>query len=385
MKNTNACSSTILLIVFVSCSVTLLATAGNAQSTSILDTFEDGDLFDDNPVSWISEWGQTTLMDNSLVLSRAGGDGAIAKMQVEPRTNWSIRSQVRLNSGSFIGLGIDDWAWMGAQPNGYLTLGIGDNEWVTLFVPLNPMQEDIMVQFESTDSMIRAWAWSLDSPMPEEPQLQMAAAMRPSLPMVWARDLDHAIFAEGLFRFVQVSTEPIRDIPTQPGDFNTDGLVDAADIDLLSAAVRLGDHRVEFDLNHDSLVDQADRFELVREILNTHFGDSNLDGEFSSTDFVGVFQAGHYEDNVDGNSGWVTGDWDGNGDFRSADIVLAFEEGGYERGPRTTMNAIPESTSSTLFVVGVLGIAILSPARRKGFGFRHDAILKLGPGKVREF
>ena len=96
-------------------------------------------------------------------------------------------------------------------------------------------------------------------------------------------------------------------------DFDDDGDVDADDIDLLSAGVRNAD--LAFDLNQDGVADGNDRELMINVSLHTTVGDSNLDGVFNSQDLVLVFTAGQYEDNVPGNSGWASGDWDGDGDF----------------------------------------------------------------------
>ncbi|MCA9217525.1 MAG: tandem-95 repeat protein [Planctomycetales bacterium] len=58
-------------------------------------------------------------------------------------------------------------------------------------------------------------------------------------------------------------------------------------------------------------------------------GDSNHDGVFNSSDFVLVFQAGEYEDGIEGNSTFEEGDWDGDGDFTTGDFVFAFTAGTY--------------------------------------------------------
>ncbi len=121
--------------------------------------------------------------------------------------------------------------------------------------------------------------------------------------------------------------------PPQPdGDFNNDGLLTAADIDTLSTAVRMNSTDLQYDLNADQAVNDADREVWVNELKNTYFGDADLDGEFNSADFVAVFQEGQYEDNVPANSGWATGDWNGDAEFTSDDFVTAFQSGGYEFG-----------------------------------------------------
>ena len=56
--------------------------------------------------------------------------------------------------------------------------------------------------------------------------------------------------------------------------------------------------------------------------------------------------AGEYEDDMDGNSTWEEGDWNGDGDFSSADLVLAFTEGNYSREALPARAAIGEWKAS---------------------------------------
>ena len=137
------------------------------------------------------------------------------------------------------------------------------------------------------------------------------------------------------------------------GDFDGSGVLDAADIDQLSQAVTVG--TLSFDLNNDAAVNQEDRRVWVEDLKKTYFGDSNLDGEFNSGDFVVAFTAGEYEDAVVGNSTWGEGDWDGDGDFNSSDFVAAFSAGGYENGPRPAV-AVPEPASISLVLLGLLSL-----------------------------
>ena len=145
------------------------------------------------------------------------------------------------------------------------------------------------------------------------------------------------------------------------GDFNGDSALTGADIDALSAEVRAGTNNADFDLTGDGAVDAADRTEWITVAANTFVGDSNLDGEFNSTDFIVVFSAGEYEDGIAGNSGWAEGDWDGSGDFDSGDFVAAFSAGKYELGPNPAASTVPEP--SALVLCALAGLAFLS--RRK--------------------
>ncbi|MDG2380627.1 MAG: PEP-CTERM sorting domain-containing protein [Pirellulaceae bacterium] len=141
------------------------------------------------------------------------------------------------------------------------------------------------------------------------------------------------------------------------GDFDNDGALTATDMNLLTDEVRANSNQLPFDLNDDQLVDQLDRIVWIESLKNSYFGDANLDLEFNSTDFVGVFQAGEYEDQIADNSGWSTGDWNGDGEFDSSDFVTAFQGGGFEQGKRPAA-AIPEPSSIGLLMLACLVITV---------------------------
>ena len=61
-------------------------------------------------------------------------------------------------------------------------------------------------------------------------------------------------------------------------------------------------------------LDQQDLDYFILEGLDSVYGDANLDGIFNSADLVQVFQANGYEDDVDANSTWAEGDWNGDGE-----------------------------------------------------------------------
>lgn len=161
------------------------------------------------------------------------------------------------------------------------------------------------------------------------------------------------------FRVSQVANqlELIYTFREAPGDFDNSGVFDVADLDLMTDQMMAGplaDPR--FDLTEDGLVNGADREFWVHEIGKTYFGDTNLDGQFSATDLILVFQAGQYEDTLVGNATWATGDWDGDREFSSGDLVTAFQDGGFEAGPRAPAAAVPEPSGgiAALFMAWLL-------------------------------
>jgi ELWxxDGT repeat protein len=101
------------------------------------------------------------------------------------------------------------------------------------------------------------------------------------------------------------------------GDFDGDGNVNASDIDLIQAAIRSGSMESQFDLNNDSLVNQADVDHLVRVILGTEFGDVNLDGDVDRGDVAATARG------YGGTSaGWESGDFDGDARVTLHDLVI---------------------------------------------------------------
>ena len=115
-------------------------------------------------------------------------------------------------------------------------------------------------------------------------------------------------------------------------DFNSDGQVDALDVDLLCRAISNND--LAFDLNSDQVVDREDQRFLIEDILNTSFGDANLDGIFDSSDLIQIFTHGQYENDQPADSGWATGDWNCDQEFDSGDLIAAFTNGSYVPGSR---------------------------------------------------
>ncbi|MCA9147957.1 MAG: hypothetical protein KDA92_01595, partial [Planctomycetales bacterium] len=134
------------------------------------------------------------------------------------------------------------------------------------------------------------------------------------------------------------------------GDFNDNGVLDAADLDLLAQAQVNGNGT--YDLTGDGVADYADRLFWVNDLYGTWMGDANLDGEFNSSDLVVVFAAGKYEQGAVAN--WNEGDWDGDFDFDSTDLVMAFIDGGYELGRRPALAEVPEPMGLTSILFGLL-------------------------------
>ena len=144
------------------------------------------------------------------------------------------------------------------------------------------------------------------------------------------------------------------------GDFNGSGARDVADLELLADAMATND--LAFDLNSDGTVDYGDRQYWVETLSNTFIGDSDLNGEFNSSDFVAVFSAAKYETGAEAT--WAEGDWNGDKVFDSSDFVPAFQGAGYENGARDGgLQTVPEPSAIGLLMMG--SIAMLSFRKRR--------------------
>ena len=71
-----------------------------------------------------------------------------------------------------------------------------------------------------------------------------------------------------------------------PGDLNEDGMLSAADIDLLTAALRSQETSLKFDLDGSGVVDEGDLSHTVIHHHQTWFGDADLNGTVNFADFL---------------------------------------------------------------------------------------------------
>ena len=101
------------------------------------------------------------------------------------------------------------------------------------------------------------------------------------------------------------------------GDLDGDQIRSVADIDLLQDAIHAGTHARLFDLNGDGMVDREDLDELVSNILDTTYGDTDLNGIVNHTDFERL-AANFGRSRVS----WADGDFDGDDDVDFRDFNL---------------------------------------------------------------
>jgi ELWxxDGT repeat protein len=102
-----------------------------------------------------------------------------------------------------------------------------------------------------------------------------------------------------------------------PGDVTRDFTVDEADIEVLAAAIADGSTDLRFDLTADGQVTGEDLTHLVVGILETSFGDTNLDGRVDRADLAAVAANLGATD----RPGWRSGDVNGDGRVNLRDLM----------------------------------------------------------------
>lgn len=101
------------------------------------------------------------------------------------------------------------------------------------------------------------------------------------------------------------------------GDFNTDGQVSRADVDLLYAAIAAGEFTPALDLTGDGSVDNRDANLLIEEIMRIQAGDTDLDGDVDFADFL-ILSANFGKP----SQNWLSGDFDGDEEVGFSDFLL---------------------------------------------------------------
>ena len=106
-----------------------------------------------------------------------------------------------------------------------------------------------------------------------------------------------------------------------PGDFNSDSLVNATDIDLLFDEVQATTHNDAFDLTGDGQVNSADTDYLVRDLLGSNYGDTDLDRDVDTSDLTKAIM--NFTGAAGSGKNWSDGDTDGDSDVDTSDLTKA--------------------------------------------------------------
>jgi hypothetical protein len=134
------------------------------------------------------------------------------------------------------------------------------------------------------------------------------------------------------------------------GDLDDNGVVDVADVDLLSAMILDVEGQPTpsgcdlFDMNADGIISQADKDYLIHTFLGTEFGDANLDSKVNMQDLA-TFEYGTTD------ASWANGDYDGDRIVTILDLGMLGENYGFDGSA-----SIPEPATIGLLAAGTIAL-----------------------------
>ena len=334
------------------------------------EDFTDGKLSDSG-----IDWTLTPLSLSSsdgLELNSPNGAGAGAARADLPirRQNWSIRTQARLlRDLGVLGAGVGETGvgdtFNGIGVNSGVVLGKAGQlltDWIE--TDLHPAEEDVIIQFDTFDDVLRMWAWRGEEP-PEpdfEPLVEVEVQQPAGVPFLWTNSLIHPT-ATAQFSWIAISTEhmpvnipaPLSDLI---GDFSGNDELDVADINLLATAVREGNIHPQYDLDQNGTLDLDDHTYWVADLKHTWMGDADLDGSVNFADFLVL------SGNFGQEGGWAHGDFDNSGDVQFADFLLLSSNFGQTAGEVAT---VPEPHLPTPLMALTIAFSRLRAKRRYSF------------------
>ena len=337
----------------------LLIPAAAVAENLFLETFEDGNLFDGSPLTWGVfpgfDVGKTSVVDGDLVVSQTGGRSFVPFAQAVAPANVSLKTALRTEdfmtviargntqTGTSYGGGI--------RSNGDVYIERthpGSGSGVSTFLAnqaseLRPAEEDVYLQFDLFGSELSLFAWRVGEDKPSEPSVHVSDGTH-SNPGIFGF-IKCCGTESSTVQFLQVSNTPISGIL---GDFNSNELIDAGDIDLLGTAIE--SHDAIFDLNFDGFVDSGDHTLWVEQIAQTLPGDANLSRQVDFEDFLILAE------NFGQEGGWSVGNFDGLDGVDFPDFLLLSKNFGAVKSETVS---VPEPSNALLASLSAFSVAIL--------------------------
>jgi hypothetical protein len=179
MQRTNRDEPTRLLVSVAYCVLTTTIWAqGACAETIFFDDFNDGNAGDGMPVTWVPGPGTWDASSGDYVAT-GSLPSRISRVSDRVFGDISARTQARVvgNVSATLGVRQGNQGYAGTiQPNGTMAIARLDAPDSPILlgsavVPFNPVQEDVMLQFDAFGDKLSLWAWPVGQPMPTEPQV----------------------------------------------------------------------------------------------------------------------------------------------------------------------------------------------------------------------
>ena len=169
-----------LLLTLACCVLTLMICAQAASADTIFfDDFNDGNAGDGMPVTWVPGSGTWDASSGDYVAT--GSLPRVSRVPAHVLGDTSARTQARVVGNVAANLAVrrpgvnQRLRWCNPTGRKY------DNRQSWRFrcpvalgsavVPFNPVQQDVMLQFDAFGDKLSLWAWPVGGPLPIEPQV----------------------------------------------------------------------------------------------------------------------------------------------------------------------------------------------------------------------
>ncbi len=168
----------LLLVVVCSALVSVLCAPAASAATIFFDDFNDGNAGDGMPVTWVAGSGTWDASSGDYVAT--GSLPRVSRVTAHVLGDTSARTQARVVGNVAANLavrrpGVNEGYAGVIRPDGSMTIarfGVGAPIALgSAVVPFNPVQQDVVLQFDAFGDKLSLWAWPVGGPFPVEPQV----------------------------------------------------------------------------------------------------------------------------------------------------------------------------------------------------------------------
>ena len=209
------------------CYFAILCHASMVGAEPIRDDFSDNNISDADPIQWITQGSSVSFEGPDLQLETSSiGPAAIVEVAERNSTGWSMRARALQQAGDTTGLGTlvgSDTSYLILTPEGTLRVGEeGGNILGSVETMIDARGQDFIIQLDTFDNELRAWAWPVSSPPATQEPMVTADSMTLANagPAFWVNDFSgNGIRSRSLFRWFEFSDEHIAIPVPEPSSF----------------------------------------------------------------------------------------------------------------------------------------------------------------------
>jgi hypothetical protein len=254
----------------LSVTVSLLVLCANAWAGQFFfDDFSDGNMTDGVPVNWVfgedpggGTEGYTAADPDGAYYIYRDVSISVQIKRISDHTNnqWVSGFVCRWSDGPTGGY------WIEVRPPNRFWFGHRDRYVLrSATLPFDVDETELIIRVDAVGDELKAWCWSADEPMPEEPQISFVDNVAPEGVVGFYYSPRGG---QAIYRWVKVDSLEVPIV-----DFNGNGKVDIKDI--LKLINNWNQDEPSVDINGDGIVDDKD-LEILMEYWDQNVDDPTL-------------------------------------------------------------------------------------------------------------